>query len=193
MSNYRRARVTGASYFFTVNLAQKGKALLTDHIDELRAAFSVTMRERPFVCDAIVILPDHIHAVWTMPKGDADFSTRWGAIKARFTRQVKSNRRVGLYPTDDQKIGQTVGWNPTLRSPSKNRKGDAGIWQRRYWEHCIRDERDYRNHLEYCWGNPVKHGFVERAVDWPFSSLHREIARGAISPEWRGMGVKCKV
>ena len=191
MSNYRRARVTGASYFFSVILARRGGGLLVERIDDLRAAFSATMAQRPFVCDAMVVLPDHIHAVWTLPEGDADFSTRWGAIKARFTRAVKTDCRVGFYPTNGGNNGQVVGWNPTLRSPSKIRKGDGGVWQRRFWEHLIRDERDYRNHLEYCWGNPVKHGFVERAVDWPYSSIHREIARGVVSPEWAGLGNKC--
>ncbi len=191
MSNYRRARVTGASYFFSVNLARRGGDLLVVRIDDLRSAFSATMAQRPFVCDAMVVLPDHIHAVWTLPKGDADFSTRWGAIKARFTRAVKTDCRVGFYPTNGGNDGKAVGWNPTLRSPSKIRKGDGGVWQRRFWEHLIRDERDYRNHVEYCWGNPVKHGFVERAVDWPYSSIHREIARGVVSPEWAGLGYKC--
>ena len=133
MSNYRRARVTGASYFFTVNLAYRGGRLLTDRIDDLRDAFTATMKARPFICDAIVVLPDHIHAVWTMPIGDADYSTRWGAIKARFTRAVKANCRVGFYPTGT-KTKQVVGYNPTLRSPSKIRKGDGGIWQRRFWD-----------------------------------------------------------
>ena len=187
MSNYRRARVTGASYFFTVNLAARGGCLLTDRIDDLRAAFSVTMAERPFVCDAMVVLPDHIHAVWTLPKGDADFSTRWGAIKARFSMSL---RRAGFTPplvetqTQRMKMAMTGGVNPGLR------KGQVGIWQKRFWEHCIRDERDYRNHVEYCWGNPVKHGLVERAADWPHSSIHHEIARGLVAPEWSGFGHK---
>lgn len=136
--------------------------------------------ERPFGIDAWVVMPDHLHAVWTLPQGDADFSTRWGAIKARFTRSL---RRVGFHPTDPR---SAVGWNPTLRSASKEAKGDAGLWQRRYWEHHIRDEADYAAHVRYCWINPVKHGFVARAVDWPYSSIHRDIARGIAEPEWSG-------
>ena len=165
MSNYRRTRVTGASYFFSVNLARRGGDLLVERIDDLRAAFSATMSERPFVCDAMVVLPDHIHAVWTLPKGDADFSTRWRLIKGRFSHR----------------IGMKAPQRPSLVA-----KREKGIWQRRFWEHLIRDERDYRNHVEYCWGNPVKHGFVKRAVDWPYSSIHRETARGMVSPEWGG-------
>ncbi|WP_457646876.1 REP-associated tyrosine transposase [Profundibacter sp.] len=165
MSNYRRARVTGASYFFSVNLARRGGDLLVERIDDLRAAFSATMAQRPFICDSMVVLPDHIHAVWTLPKGDADFSTRWRVIKGRFSHRVEVEM-------------------PQRQSLVSKR--EKGIWQRRFWEHLIRDERDYRNHVEYCWGNPVKHGFVERAVDWPFSSIHREIKHGVVPPEWVG-------
>jgi putative transposase len=116
-----------------------------------------------------------------MPVGDADFSGRWGAIKARFSMSV---RRAGFTPppapTTAQRLAMAIngGVNPARR------KGQVGIWQKRFWEHMIRDERDYRNHVEYCWDNPVKHGFVERAVDWPFSSIHREITRGLLSSEW---------
>ncbi|MCB2095475.1 MAG: transposase [Rhodobacteraceae bacterium] len=164
MPNYRRFRVAGASYFFTVNLAQRGRSTLTDNIEVLRAAYRATVADHPVRCDAMVVLPDHIHAVWTMPEGDADYSLRWGAIKARFTRGL---RRVGFHPTNDI-------W-PIPRSPSKIAKGDAGIWQRRFWEHMIRDDQDYAAHVRYCWLNPVEHGLVENPEDWPYSS-----ARGAI-------------
>ena len=151
MSRYRRMFVPGGTYFFTVNLARRGGDLLVQEIDALRAAVRVTRAERPFEIEAFVVLPDHLHAVWTLPPGDADFSTRWGAIKSRFTR------RVGFHPT---------------RSPSKMRKGDGGIWQRRFWEHCIRDAQDYAAHVAYCHWNPVKHGLVARAVAWPYSTVH---------------------
>ncbi len=173
MSTYRRIRIPGAKYFFTVSLADRSSDLLVREVAQLRAAFAVTPRERSFWFDAFVVLPDHLHAVWTLPPGDADYSTRWGAIKARFTRGVKAS---GL-----------VGCNPTLRTESKIVKGDAGIWQRRFWEHTIRDERDYRSHVEYCWGNPVKHGLVEHPADWPYSSIHRDIRAGRVDPEWRGV------
>lgn len=125
------------------------------------------------------VLPDHLHCVWTLPEGDADFSRRWGAIKARFTRAVRDSGRVGFHPTvAGRNGGGVVGWNPTLQSPSKLRKGDAGIWQRRFWEHHIRDARDYDAHIQYCWINPVKHGFVERPEDWPYSSVHRDVRLG---------------
>ena len=126
MTAYRRFKLPGRTYFFTVVLQARGSDLLVREIEALRRAYHLTRKERPFRCDAFVVMPDHLHAIWTLPDGDADYSTRWGAIKSRFTRNVKS--RMGL--------------NPILRSSSKARKGDAGIWQRRFWEHCIRDEVD---------------------------------------------------
>ena len=168
MPDYRRVRVPGATYFFTVTLADRSSSLLTDRIDDLRAAFAETRATRPFRIDAAVILPDHLHMIWTLPEGDADFSVRWGAIKSRFTRAVK----------------RRVGFNPTLRTASKVAKGDAGLWQRRFWEHMIRDETDLERHLRYCWANPVRHGLVARPADWPHSSIHRDIRLGRVEPEW---------
>ena len=115
---------------------------------------------------------DVFHAVWTLPEGDTDFSTRWGAIKARFSMQV---RRAGFTPPVAPH-GTDGGVNPALR------KGQVGIWQKRFWEHHSRDQPDYDNHIRYCWTNPVKHGFVERAQDWPYSSVHRDIRLGMYAP-----------
>ena len=172
MTAYRRLRVSGGRYFFTVALADRSASTLVDHIDSLREAFVATRAERPFECGAMVVLPDHLHAVWTLPAGDADFATRWGAIKSRFTRAVKD---AGM-----------MGWNPILRTRSKVAKGDAGIWQRRFWEHCIRNAHDFERHVRYCWGNPVEHGYVQRAVDWPYSSIHRDIRLGQVARDWAG-------
>ncbi len=166
MSWYRRSSVKGGSFFFTVNLAQRGSDLLVREIEHLRDVVAETRLVRPFEINAMVILPDHLHAVWTLPPGDADFSTRWAAIKAQFTRRVRVH--------------------PARRSQSKIRRQEGKVWQRRFWEHCIRDEADYRAHVEYCWGNPVKHGLVDRVVDWPFSSIHRDIRAGRVAPEWTG-------
>ena len=170
MSRYLRPRLRGCPIFFTVALAARGGALLVDHVDLLRASVAQTRAERPFGIAAWVVLPDHLHFIWRLPEGDTDYSTRWGAIKARFTRAVR------------EVDGGKVGWNPTLRSASKLAKGDAGLWQRRFWEHHIRDEADFTAHLRYCWWNPVKHGFVKRPEDWPYSSVHREIAAGRYDP-----------
>lgn len=175
MSNYIRPKQGGATVFFTVALAVRGTDILTRDIEALRQAVRVTRSERPFGIDAWVVLPDHMHCVWTLPEGDADFSTRMGAIKARFTRAM--SRRVGFHPTNPSgpvKEDKAVGWNPTLRSPSKISKQDGKIWQRRFWEHHIRNAEDYSAHVRYCWINPVKHGFVDHPRDWPFSSYHRD-------------------
>lgn len=170
MSQYIRPKRPGATVFFTVSLAQRGSDLLLREIAALRGAVRATRAERPFAIDAWVVLPDHMHCVWTLPEGDCGYRVRIGAIKSRFTR------RVGLHPTPAQGV---VGWNPTLRWPSKVRKGDAGIWQRRFWEHHIRDGEDYAAHVRYCWFNPVKHGLVEDPAQWPYSSYRRDNPSGA--------------
>ncbi|MEP1765644.1 MAG: transposase [Sulfitobacter sp.] len=154
MSRYRRMYVPGGTYFFTVNLAVRGSKVLTREIDLLRSAYSIVTKEHPITCEAMVILPDHLHAVWTLPKGDADFSIRWKKLKACFSRHSA---------------------HEGYASPSKQRKGERGIWQRRFWEHCIRDEADFNAHVDYCHWNPVKHGFVERPQDWAFSTVHRRV------------------
>lgn len=158
MSSYIRPHIPGATIFFTVALAQRGSTLLVEEVEALRQAVRLTCTERPFRIDAWVVLPDHMHCIWTLPEGDADFSTRMGAIKGRFSRAVSGK----------------AGVTPTLRSPSKLRKGEAGIWQRRFWEHHIRNAEDYQAHLQGCWQDPVRHGLVARVEDWPFSSWHRD-------------------
>ncbi len=168
VSRYIRPRVPGASVFFTVALADRGGGILVEHVDVLREAVRATRGERPFRIDAWVVLADHMHAVWTLPEGDADYSVRWKEIKARFTKSLGC-------------VGP--------RSASKVAKGEAGFWQRRFWEHHIRDERDFTAHVRYCWWNPVKHGFVGRAVEWPYSSIHRDMRLGRVEPEWAGREV----
>ena len=162
---YRRAWIPGATYFFTVNLADRRSHLLVDHIDALRAAVRDVKRRHPFEILAWVVLPEHMHTVWTLPPDDSDYSTRWNQIKGGFSRRIPPGE---------------------FRSPSRTSKRERGIWQRRFWEHLIRDDADYRAHVAYCWGNPVKHGYVARAVDWPFSSIHRDIRAGRVEAEWSG-------
>lgn len=156
MSSYLRPHVPGARIFFTVALQQRGSSLLCTKVQRLREAVAFTRHERPFGIDAWVVLPDHLHCIWTLPEGDSDFATRWRLIKSRFSR----------------------GLPPGERRPSHRARQERGIWQRRYWEHHIRDEADFAGHLRYCWSNPVRHGLVERAEDWPFSSVHRARAEG---------------
>lgn len=162
---YRRHYVEGGTYFFTVNLLERDKALLTEHIVQLREAVRWVKVWRPFHIDAWVVLPDHMHVIWTLPENDADYSSRWREIKKRFSKSLPNIER---------------------RSKVRTLKGERGIWQRRFWEHTIRDERDYRHHLDYVYLNPVKHGLVTRVVDWPYSSFHRDVARGLYPADWGG-------
>ena len=168
MTNYRRNFVSGGSYFFTVNLANRRLRLLTDHIDILKAAFRDTRARHPFTIDAVVVLPDHLHAMWTLPDGDRDFDTRWRLIKSSFSRALPKDEDI---------------------SASRLNKGERGIWQRRYWEHTLRDEGDLGRHFDYIHFNPVKHGYVNRVQDWPYSSFHRMVRLGIYPSDWVGRGV----
>jgi putative transposase len=163
MPNYRRLRLPAATCFFTVNLWNREQRLLVDHIDALRMAFRSTRRQRPFDLLAAVVLPDHLHCLWTLPEGDDDNATRWRQIKTLFT--------LSLPPVEPV-------------SASRGDKGERGIWQRRYLERLILDERDLRAHIDYIHYNPVKHGHVERAIDWPHSSVHRYVREGLLAPDW---------
>jgi putative transposase len=165
MTSYRRNFIAGGSFFFTVNLAERRLSLLTQHIDELRAAFRQTRRRHPFTIDAICVLPDHLHTVWTLPEADADFATRWRLIKSAFSRGLPTDERI---------------------SDSRAAKGERGIWQRRYWEHTIRDENDFARHIDYVHINPLKHGLVPRVRDWPYSSFHRMVKLGICPEDWGG-------
>jgi putative transposase len=165
MANYRRNPLPGGSYFFTVNLADRRRALLTDHIDVLRGAFRQVRARHPFTIEATVILPDHLRAIWTLPGGDADFATRWRLIKGGFSHGLPRAERV---------------------SASRAAKAERGIWQRRYWEHTLRDEDDFVRHLDYIHFNPVKHGHAVRVRDWPFSSFRRWVRLGAYPVDWAG-------
>lgn len=164
MRTYTRARFAGGTYFFTINLAtRRGNDLLVKHIADLREAFRRTRADHPFIIEAVVVLPDHLHCLWRLPPRDDDFSTRWRLIKARFSRAIATGERI---------------------SRSRRRKGERGIWQRRYWEHVVRDETDYARHMDYIHFNPVKHGYVRSARDWPHSSFHRLVAQGVYPAGW---------
>ena len=165
MTNYRRNFVPGASYFFTVNLADRRLRLLTDHIASLRTAFQETRARHPFAIEAIVVLPDHLHAIWTLPEADADFALRWRLIKSTFSRTLPRGEQI---------------------SRSRFEKGERGIWQRRYWEHTLRDENDVARHVDYIHFNPVKHRHVTRVKDWPYSSFHRMVKAGEYPEDWGG-------
>jgi putative transposase len=150
--------------FFTVNLAERrGNDLLVRHIADLREVFRQTRRDHPFTIEAIVVLPDHCHYLWRLPPDDDDFPTRWRLLKARFSKCIAPGERI---------------------STSRRREGERGAWQRRYWEHVIRDEPDYLRHMDYIHYNPVKHGYVQLVKDWPYSSFHRWVERGVYPADW---------
>ncbi len=151
MSRYRRLYMPGATYSFVVALENRQSTLLIDEIDRLRVAYRKVQRQYPFTTVAICILPDHLHAIWAMPPDDANYSKRWSLIKSHFSR----------------------GLPAAERSPSKRRQREKGIWQRRFWEHQIRDEQDLQNQIQYVHHNPVKHGLAQDAEDWPYSTIHK--------------------
>ena len=165
MPRYQRAYVPGGIFFFTVVIADRTDDLLVREVDRLRRAYRSVAERYPFETLAICILPDHLHAMWSMPEGDSDFTLRWNLIKGGFSRGLHS---------------------PSGRSPRQLSKREKGIWQQRYWEHVIRDERDHARHVDYIHFNPVKHGLVSRVCDWPHSSFHQYVARGELPEDWGG-------
>ena len=169
--NYRRAKTPGATYFFTVVTHNRRKFLcIPENIALLRQAFRDVMTDHPFKIEAIVILPDHLHALWTLPVDDADFSTRWRLIKSYFSRHCRTTYQ-----------GQV--------SASRLRKQEKAVWQRRFWEHQIRDEDDYIQHVEYIHYNPVKHGLVNAPIDWEYSSFRRYVEAGLYPADWGASGM----
>ncbi|HDT1383551.1 TPA: transposase [Klebsiella aerogenes] len=152
MSNYRRSYLPGGCWFFTVNLQNRHSDLLTRHIVHLRAAIAWAKRKRPFQINSWVVLPEHMHCIWTLPEGDSDYSGRWREIKKSFTRALAQSQ----------------------------------IWQPRFWEHAIRNDEDYRRHMDYVYINPVKHRLVGRVSDWPYSTFHRDVRQGLYPEDWAG-------
>jgi putative transposase len=168
MPQYRRVRLKGGVFFFTVVTHERRRILTSDlGIQCLRRAWRTTHETMPFETEAVCVLPDHIHVMWSLPEGDDDYSARWRKLKGLFTREFR--RRGGSEGTG---------------SESRQSKGEAAVWQRRFWEHRIRDVDDFRRHVEYVHFNPVKHGYVTRLEDWKWSSFHDHVARGWIEPDW---------
>lgn len=160
---YRRTHLPGGTYFFTVNLAERSGTLLVDRIEDLRRAVRVVKERHSFEIVAWVVLPDHLHAICTLPAGDGDCATRWMLIKSRFTRCIEKGERVRA---------------------SRLRKRERGIWQRRFWEHVITTEESLPRHVDYVHINPVKHGHAMRASEWPYSSIHGYVRRGWVPEDW---------
>jgi putative transposase len=166
MPSYRRAFIPGGTWFFTVNLLERrANDLLVREIDLLRDTVRRVRHKHPFHIDAWVVLPEHLHCVMTLPPGDSDFSLRWRLIKCGFSRALPKTEH---------------------RSRVHQQAGERGIWQRHYWEHLIRDEADYRRHVDYVHVNPLKHGHVRRVRDWPYSTFHRYVEAGVYPADWCG-------
>jgi len=168
MSGYTRVRVEGGTFFFT-GVTFRRRPFLTSSRSRaaLRRAIGVARKNHPLRIDAWVLLPDHFHCIWTLPDGDADFAVRWSIIKASYSAAMKE----ALH-------------RPELLSASRARRRELTIWQRRFWEHLIRDDEDLRRHMDYIHFNPVKHGLVARVSDWPYSSFHRLAANGVYPSDW---------
>jgi putative transposase len=164
--HYRRATTPGATYFFTVVTYQRQKLFQApETVEYLRHAFRTVKATHPFTIEAIVVLPDHLHCIWTLPPGDANFSTRWRLIKTTFSRACPDPYKHH-------------------RNQSRLHKKEQAIWQRRFWEHQIRDEQDLNQHIDYIHYNPVHHQLVKRPSDWQYSSFHRCVDRGECHVDW---------
>ena len=168
MPNYRRNRTAGGTYFFTV-VTPGRRRFLTEKLARkiLRGAFREIRRRRPFSIDAIVLLPDHLHRIWTLPEGDAEYSVRWNQLKKRFTRAWLA-----------------AGGQEATTSSSRASRRERGVWQRRMFEHTCRDETDLKRCVDYLHANPLKHGLVERVQDWPWSTFFRFVKQGEYSLDW---------
>ena len=163
---YRRANIEGGTYFFTVVTFKREKFLTQpDNVSLLREAFKVVMKKHPFIIDAFILLPDHLHCIWSLPENDNDFSNRWRLIKSYFSRNC--NKKYKQKPSEVRK-----------------RKKEQAIWQRRFWEHLIRDDDDYKTHVEYIHYNPVKHNLAAAPIYWEYSSFHKYVQKGVYSKDW---------
>jgi putative transposase len=162
MVKYRRYRVPGGTYFFTLTLRDRKSDWLTRYCGQVINAMKKVRAIHPFKTIALVILPDHLHAMWTLPDGDSNYSLRWRLIKTQFSKNLASS---GI-------------------SIKKNAKGENILWQNRFWEHTIRNEIDYEKHVNYIHYNPVKHGFVTKPADWPYTTFHRYVKNGILPYDW---------
>ena len=171
MPEYRRAKREGGTYFFTVNTYHR-QPILTDVLirQALREGIDKARQTLPFKIAAWVLLPDHLHCIWTLPPEDANFSARWAVVK-RCVSKCCAAQRIGA-------------WDAPYTS--RRIRKESGIWQRRFWEHMIRDEDDFKRHVDYIHWNPVKHGHVRKVSDWPYSTFHRFVKNGSYPPDWGG-------
>ena len=167
MPNYRRSLVPGGTFFFTVVTENRQPILLEPGRTLLRHCVRQCMNKYPFTIEATALLPDHLHAIWTLPEGDAEYSKRWGFIKKEFTKAWLKQGHAE----------QSVSW-------ARRRERRCGVWVPRFWEHTIRDENDFRRHMDYIHFNPVKHAHASCPHAWPSSSFHRAVRRGLYESDW---------
>jgi putative transposase len=194
MPNYRRACAKGGTFFFTVVSYRRRPTLCDDDVRRaLRRAVRAVQSERPFCVDAWVLLPDHLHCIWTLPSGDSDFSTRWAMIKRYVTKLTATH--VSHDPLDGACQGSLTrgaelhkngARSAPYDSPSRQRRNEGRVWQRRFWEHTIRDQKDLKMCVDYLHWNPVKHGHVSSVTNWPFSTFHRYVRQGLYPQDWGG-------
>jgi putative transposase len=171
MSEYRRANTKGGTYFFTVVTYRRQPFLCDERVrTALREGIKTSQLTHPFTIDAWVLLPDHLHCIWTLPPDDADFGIRWALIKRFVTKQCNSELK-----------------RDELMKPSKLKRKESTLWQRRFWEHQIRDESDFQQHVDYIHYNPVKHRLVNKVSDWPYSTFHRYVGQGVYDMDWAGV------
>ena len=168
MVNYRRNFITGGTFFFTVTLQNRKSRLLVEKINLLKEAVQRVKDQHPFQIKAYVILPEHLHMIWELPKGDSNYSQRWKKIKVQFSKSI-------------QKSGFEL---------SKTKHNEYRLWQRRFWEHTIKDMLDFENHVNYIHYNPIKHGLVKELRDWPYSSFHHYVQNGQLCENWTSSELK---
>ena len=192
MPNYRRYNSHSRCYFFTLVSYQRSPLFIQPAFRELlHNSIKRVQQAYAFKIDAMVLLPDHLHCIWTLPEEDDNYSRRWSMIK-RFVSQGRVNGAHGA-PYDGAAFNIVNDADSTafdvgcaMRTKSRIKRGESNIWQRRFWEHEIRDQRDYEKHLDYCYWNPLKHGLVNRVCDWPYSTFHRDVKKGLYPPDWCG-------
>ncbi|MGD0006236.1 MAG: transposase [Anaerolineaceae bacterium] len=174
MPEYRRSILEGGTFFFTVVTYNRRPILTTPVAREILHSAWITVQERfPFKTDAVCLLPEHIHCIWTLPEGDSNYSVRWKEIKRLFTRDYTYQVGPGKF-----------------HNKSHQKQREATIWQRRFWEHTIQNQEDFAHHIEYIFFNPVKHGLVERVSEWPWSSFHQFVRQGFYPKEWGGSEIR---
>lgn len=201
MTHYRDNRAPGSTYFFTVRLLDPASTLLTDHFSAFGEAMRQARIRKPFHVDAWVVLPNHAHAIWTLPPDDHDCATRWRAVKIAFSKALNKTclpggaKSAAKSSAKSSATSSAIAGTRTLAgraaalagtdgglSGSQAGTGDGTIWERHYRDYRIGDDDEYTALIDYLHSDPMRHGFCAQAADWPWSSLHRFVAAGFATP-----------